>query len=87
MENVLLVLRQQELLHQNPQEPAISVSSNFIFKKMKKSPELPPELRHARLFPSPPLKRQSPDNSSALEILEEEAKKPPLEDDDDVSVF
>lgn len=87
MENVLYVWKQQEQLHQNPSEPVSSVSSSpgFIFKKTKKPPELPPELRHVRILQPPPLKKESPSIASALHILDEERENPNLDNDDDVS--
>lgn len=88
METVLLIWRQQEQLHQVPQEPEKSAPSSqgFLFKKLKRPRELPPELRNTRVLQPPPMKKT--DKSSALQILDEVAKKPVIEDDaEDVRKF
>lgn len=92
MENLLLVWRQQEQLHQD-QGKLVSASSslasspNFIFKKLKRTRELPLELKTVKVLQPPPLQKQPSSDTSALDMLEKEALESIVEEDDeDVSI-
>lgn len=86
MENILMVWRQQEQLHQNQQIPEKSSSSSqdSLFKMTKRTRELPPELQNIRIHQPPPLKKDHQLSKSALQILDEEANEPLMRDEDDV---
>ncbi|KAK3923922.1 2-dehydro-3-deoxyphosphooctonate aldolase [Frankliniella fusca] len=81
MENVLLIWRQQEQLHKDKKNPEKLCSGN-IFRTVKKSQELPPELRSTHTSISPPTKVNLAPASSVLEKLDVEVKNDVSEDDD-----
>ncbi|KAE8743249.1 hypothetical protein FOCC_FOCC011129 [Frankliniella occidentalis] len=88
METVLLIWRQQEQLHKDQGKPESSAPSSpgNVFRKVNKLQELPPELRSTRQSPPSSVKEKNSTASSALDILDVEAKKALSgEDDDDIS--
>ena len=88
MENLLLVWRQQEQLHQD-QGRRFSASSSrasspsSLFRKLKRPRELPAELRNVKILQPPPLQRKLSSDTSALSILEKEARESPTVDEDE----
>lgn len=83
MESVLVVWRQQELLHQDAEKRCAGVSKN-----VKRPHELPAELCNVKVIQPPRLSlslKKTNTSPSVLDILDEEARKLEEDKDDDVS--